>query len=173
MNSFVIARVDYCNSILAGLPKYQLSRIQSVLNVGARIVYGQARFEHITPTLRDRLHWLRLPQRIEFKRCLLIFKALHGLAPVYIKNYCVEVSSRRSGHHHTVASSFLHLLRQFCSVNVLSRSEARVCGTTCRTISRRLDPSSCLSRYLKRSYLVNLSKYRLFLNFCNSALDLI
>ena len=29
----------------------------------------------------------------------------------------------------------------------------------------RMDPSSCLSRYLKRSYLVNLSKYRLFLNF--------
>ena len=48
---------------------------------------------------------------------------------------------------------------------VLSRSEARVCGTTYRTMSRRLDPSSCLSRYLKRSYLVNLSKCRLFLSF--------
>ena len=92
VNSFVIARVDYRNGILAGLPKYQLSRIQSVLNVAARIVYGQARFEHITPTLSDRLHWLLVPQRIAFKRCLLIFKALHGLAPVYINNYCVEVS---------------------------------------------------------------------------------
>ena len=38
-------------------------------------------------------------------------------------------------------------------------------------MSRRLDPS-CLSRYLKRSYLVNLSKYRVFL-ICNSALDFI
>ena len=95
VNSFVIARVDYCNSILAGLPKYQLSRIQSVLNVAVRIVYGQARFEHITPTLRDRLHWLYVPQRIDFKRCIRIFKAQNGLAPVYIKNYCVKVSSRR------------------------------------------------------------------------------
>ena len=95
MISFVIARIDYCSSILAGLPKYQLSRIQSVINVAARIVYGQACFEHITPTLRDRLHWQRIPQRIDLKRCLLVFKALHGLAPVYIKNYCVEVSSRR------------------------------------------------------------------------------
>ena len=95
VNSFVIARVDYCNSILAGLSKYQLSRIQSVLNVAARIVYGQVCFEHITPSLRDRLHWLCVPQRIEFKRCLLVFKALHWLAPVYIKDYCVEVSSRR------------------------------------------------------------------------------
>ena len=95
VNSFVIARVDYCNSILARLPKYQLSRIQSVLNVAVRIVYGQACFEHITPTLRDRLHWLRVPQRIDFKWCLLVFKVLHGLAPDYIKHYCVEVSSRR------------------------------------------------------------------------------
>ena len=103
MNSFIIARVDYCNSILTGLPKYQLTRIQSVLNIAARIVYGQACFEHITPTLRDRLHWLRIPQRIDFKRCLLVFKALQGLAPVYIKNYCVKVSSRwwlRSLLHH-------------------------------------------------------------------------
>ena len=77
VNSFVIARVDYCSSIFAGLPKYQLSRIQSVLNVAAQIVYGQACFEHITPTLRDRLHWLRVPQRNDFNRCLLVFKALH------------------------------------------------------------------------------------------------
>ena len=62
MNSFVIARVNYCSSILARLPKYQLSHIQSVLNVAARLVYGQACFEHITPTLRDRLYWLRVPQ---------------------------------------------------------------------------------------------------------------
>ena len=71
------------------------SRIQSVLNVAAWIVYGQARFQCITPTLHDRLHWMRIPQRIIFKQCLLVFKALHGLAPIYIKNYCVKVSSRR------------------------------------------------------------------------------
>ena len=50
INSFVIARVNYCNRILARLPKYQLSHIQSVLNVAARIMYGQARFEHIDTT---------------------------------------------------------------------------------------------------------------------------
>ena len=115
-----------------------------------------------------------VPQRIDFKQCLLVFKALNRLAPVYIKNYCVEVSSRRvSGHHHTVTSSFLHLPRQFCSVNVLSRSEARVCGTTCWTMSRRLDPLSCLSRHLKRTYLDNLLKYRLFLNFVTVPLTLV
>ena len=57
-----------------------------------------------------------------------------------------------------VASSFLYLPRQFCSVNVLSGSETRDCGTNCRPMLRRLDPSSCLSGYLKRTYLVNFSK---------------
>ena len=38
VNSFVISRVDYCNSLLAGLPKYQLDRIQYVRNVAARLI---------------------------------------------------------------------------------------------------------------------------------------
>ena len=109
VNSFVIARVDYCNSILAGPPKYQPSRIQSVLNVSARIVHGQARFEHITPTQRNRTHWLCELQRIDFKQSLLVFQELHGLAPVYITNFCIEVSSRRclrsSSHRRLVIPS--------------------------------------------------------------------
>jgi len=32
VNSFVISRVDYCNSVLAGVPRYQLDRLQSVMN---------------------------------------------------------------------------------------------------------------------------------------------
>ena len=52
----------------------------------------------VTPLLRDRLHWLRVPQRVEFKRCLLLYKALHGPAPAYITEYCVnsDTNERRS-----------------------------------------------------------------------------
>ena len=95
VNSFIIARIDFCNSILAALPRYQISRIQSILNVGVRLIHGHSRCEHITPTLRDRLHWLRVPEKIVFKRCLLVYKALHGLALAYISSYCIKASSRR------------------------------------------------------------------------------
>ena len=61
-----------------------------------RIIYGHSRVDHIMPTLRDRLHWLWLPQQIEFKRCLLVYKALHGLASIYVTDFCIEVSSRRN-----------------------------------------------------------------------------
>ena len=81
--------------LLAGVPKYQLDRLHSVLNLAARMIFGYSRYDHITPLLRDQLHWLRVTQRIDFKRCLIVFKALHGLAPGYISNYCVRVSTNQ------------------------------------------------------------------------------
>jgi len=38
------------------------------------------RIKHV---LLGRLHWLSVPQRVQFKLCLLTFKALQGLAPTY------------------------------------------------------------------------------------------
>ena len=67
VKTFIIARVNYCNSILVGLPIYQLKRIQSVLNAAMQLIYGHIRFDHIMLILRDRLHWLWLSQQIEFK----------------------------------------------------------------------------------------------------------
>ena len=43
INSFVISRIDYCNSLLAGLPAYQLDRVQSILNFAARLICGRAK----------------------------------------------------------------------------------------------------------------------------------
>ena len=93
VNSFVISRVDYCNSLLAGAPRYQLDRLQSVLNTAARLLVGAKKHDHIRHVLRDRLHWLPVQQRVQFKLCLLTFKALHGLAPTYLADLCQPVGS--------------------------------------------------------------------------------
>ena len=58
-----------------------------------RLLVGAKKHDHIKHVLRDRLHWLRVPQRIQFKLCLLTFKALHGLAPPYIADLCRPVTS--------------------------------------------------------------------------------
>ena len=68
-------------------------KVQRVLNCAARVILGGSKYDHVTPLIRDDLHWLRVPERITFKLCLLVYKALHGLAPVYIKSMCVPVSS--------------------------------------------------------------------------------
>ena len=41
--------------------------LQMVLNAAARLVVGVGRYEHITSALFDVLHWLPVPQRIQFK----------------------------------------------------------------------------------------------------------
>ena len=83
VHSFVSSKLDYCNSLLYGLPKYQLDKLQRVLNCAARVVAKIGRRDHITSTLIS-LHWLPISKRIEYKILLLTFKALHGLAPEYI-----------------------------------------------------------------------------------------
>ena len=97
-NSFIIARVDYCNSFLASLPVYHTDRIQTVLNDAARLVFGGSRWNHVTPILRDRLHWLLAPQRIQFKIALLVYKVINNIVPDYITIYCRTSSTndRRS-----------------------------------------------------------------------------
>src|SRR6218665_4027745 len=75
VNSFIVSRVDYCNSRLAGLPMCQLDRIQSVLNSAARLIYGRTPSDHKTDLLRGNLHWLHVPQRIMYKLCLVTYKA--------------------------------------------------------------------------------------------------
>jgi hypothetical protein len=92
VNSFVISRIDYCNCLLAGAPRYQIDRLQAVMNTAARLIYGVKKFDHIQHVLRDRLHWLPVPKRIQFKLCLLAFKAIHGLAPRYLADFCRPVS---------------------------------------------------------------------------------
>ena len=46
-------------------------RIQSIPSVAARLIFDRGCHDHVTLSLRDRLHWLRVPQRIEFKLALL------------------------------------------------------------------------------------------------------
>ena len=98
VNAFVVSRLDYCNSTFAGLPGYQFCRLQSVMNAAVRLIFGTPRFTHITPLLRDKLHWLRYPERVEYKLCVIVYKALHDMAPSYIQELCIPVNriERRS-----------------------------------------------------------------------------
>src|SRR6218665_518085 len=55
-------------------------------------------YNHITPLLRDVLHWLPVPFRIEYKLCLvLVFLSLHGAAPEYMRDCCIGTHSSASG----------------------------------------------------------------------------
>ena len=85
IHAFITSRVDYCNSLFVNLPKKDLKRLQGLLNRAARLIHNLPPFTSISPYLYE-LHWLPVIARIEFKICLLVFKALKFDEPLYLKD---------------------------------------------------------------------------------------
>ena len=55
--SMIHSKLDYCNSLFLNLPKFELNRLQSILNSAARAITNTSKFSKITPVLKS-LHWL-------------------------------------------------------------------------------------------------------------------
>ena len=91
VSSAVVSRIDYCNCIFAELPDFSLDRLQQVMNAAARVISRRRKYDHISDVLQD-LHWLWVPQRIEFKLCFMVYKALHNLTPLYLSELCIPVT---------------------------------------------------------------------------------
>jgi len=69
------------------------------LHVNLILILHKRKYDHITSDIRDRLQWLPIQQRLEYKICLLIFKCLHQTAPVYLRAMSDPVSASASRSH--------------------------------------------------------------------------
>ena len=92
IHSFVITRIDYCNSVLSGITAVQTERVQRILNAAARLVLRIPKFAPVSMLIRDNLHWLPAVQRIKFKILQLVANCIHQRAPLYLQELCVLVS---------------------------------------------------------------------------------
>ena len=96
---FVTSRVDYCIGLLANAPKIWTDKLQRVMNAAARIITHTRKFDRgLSHILRDELHWLDIASRIKFRLCVMVYRCLHGLAPVYLSELCrptAEIEGRR------------------------------------------------------------------------------
>ena len=83
VNSTVLIRLDYCNSVYVGLPQTSLHKLQLAQNTAARVASRTPRYQHITPILQQ-YNWLPIAQRCQLKLLVMTFKVLHLEAPQYI-----------------------------------------------------------------------------------------
>ena len=84
-SSFILSRLDYCNSLFSNMPLKELNKLQKLQNYAARVILNKPVRDHAKPMLRE-LHWLPINARVDYKICVLIFKCLNGLAPTYLSN---------------------------------------------------------------------------------------
>ena len=99
VQSLVLSKLDYCNSILLGTTKYNLDKLQHLQNMTCRIILKLHKFEHITDHLML-LHWLRVNERITYKIAGLVYKCINGSTPEYLAELVVK------NHHRTLCLTY-------------------------------------------------------------------
>jgi len=92
VSAFILNRLDYCNSLLYGLPSSTIAPLQRMQNAAARLVLGLSPRDHVSSALQT-LHWLPIHYRIQFKIALLMYNALAGRCLEYIKDIVALVAS--------------------------------------------------------------------------------
>jgi len=126
VTSFIMSKIDNCNVALATLPQRDLDRIQSVLNAAARLTADARKFNHVTPLLVN-LHWLRVPERIQYKLCVVVHRCLNGAAPQYLSELIQPLSDVDSRRRLRSASTAEVLVQAMWSSTIGDRALAVAC----------------------------------------------
>ena len=82
VSAFIISHIDFCNSVLYGLPAITLAPLQKVLHAAVRLVANLGYRNHVAPAMKE-LHWLPIAYRIKYKLCLMMHAAVNNRSPTY------------------------------------------------------------------------------------------
>ena len=66
ISALITSRIDYCNSVLYGLPAITLAPLKRVLHAAVRLVANLGYCDHVMLAMKE-LHWLPITYRIKYK----------------------------------------------------------------------------------------------------------
>ena len=94
--AMVTTCLDYCNSLLAGLPQSTLEPLQKVQNCAVRLILNLRQGDHVTPALKQ-LHWLPIQARVQL--CTLMHGIHNSQCPAYLSDVVqsIATTSTREG----------------------------------------------------------------------------
>jgi len=98
--AFITSRLDYCNSVLAGVPQNTLEPLQWVQDATEQLIFQLGLREQVTPGLLQ-LHWLPERWRIQYKLCAVMHLIHMAKCPTYLHDIVETVASssmRSCGH---------------------------------------------------------------------------
>jgi len=135
VHAFVLSRVDYGNSVLAGLPRSTTAPLQRVQNTAARLILGLRARDLVTAALRQ-LHWLPVHQHIHYKLCTMMHSVHHGMCPGYLADTVFVIADNPTRLAMRSADSTLWAYRLYRNVvrpwaSVHSPTPAHSHGTLC------------------------------------------
>jgi len=65
-----------------------------------RVISNSRKYDRgLTYTRRHELHWLDIPERIQFRTAVIVHRCLNGLAAAYLTELCIPITQSRSSCH--------------------------------------------------------------------------
>ena len=95
VNTIFTSRLDYCNSLLAGLAVQDLTLLQRLQNAAARCVLMRPQ-DVSAKDMFCEVHWLPVRKRVHYKLLLLTYRTLNGSAPEYLVNQVTGLLPNKS-----------------------------------------------------------------------------
>src|SRR5208282_3185042 len=157
VHAFVLSRLDYGNSVLAGLPRSTVEPLQRVQNGAARLILQLGMRDHVTPALRQ-LHWLPVHLRLKHKLSTMMHSIHIGQCPAYLADivHSVVDSSTRPGLRSADTTDYR---KPRCNTNLGQRAFAYVGPLAWKDLPPAIRDISDRTQFRKRlkTFLFNIA----------------